>query len=155
MVPSSDCVDLIKLFEGFYADAYKDPVKIVTIGYGSIMWKDGKKIEMGQKISHEAAVDLLMWEVTNKSVAIDKLVQPYRVNQHQFDALVCFAYNVGYGALAGSTLFKKLKVNKDDPTIKDEFLKWNKAGGVVLKGLTRRREAEAALYFKSPSDKGV
>jgi lysozyme len=61
---------------------------------------------------------------------------------------VCFAYNVGVGALKSSTLLKLVNTNPSDPLIKNEFLKWNKAAGKVLKGLTRRREAEAELYFK-------
>jgi lysozyme len=61
--------------------------------------------------------------------------------------LVCFAYNVGTGALIKSTLLKKAKANNADPSILDEFLRWNKAGGKVLAGLTNRRREEANLYF--------
>jgi lysozyme len=70
------------------------------------------------------------------------------VGQNQFDALVCFSYNVGLGALKGSTLLKKLNANPKDPTIRDEFLRWNKAAGRVMRGLTKRRAEEADLYFK-------
>ena len=69
------------------------------------------------------------------------------ISQSQFDALVSFAYNLGPNSLKSSTLLKKVNANPSDPTIKDEFLKWTKAGGKVLKGLVLRREAEAALYF--------
>jgi lysozyme len=59
-----------------------------------------------------------------------------------------FTYNVGIANLQKSTLLKKVNYNPNDPTIRLEFMKWNKAGGKVLNGLTRRREAEANLYFK-------
>jgi lysozyme len=74
------------------------------------------------------------------------------VNQNQFDALVSFCYNLGIGAFNSSTLKKKVIANPADASIRDEFMKWNKARvkGVLteLKGLTNRRTAEADLYFK-------
>jgi lysozyme len=69
------------------------------------------------------------------------------ITQNQFDALVSFCYNVGPSNLKSSTLLKKVNLNPNDPTIKNEFLKWNRGGGKVLDGLTRRRQAEADLYF--------
>jgi lysozyme len=71
-----------------------------------------------------------------------------QLNENQFSALVCFAYNVGIGNLKKSTLLRKANINPNDETIAGEFAKWNKAGGKVLNGLTRRRLAEADLYFK-------
>ena len=70
------------------------------------------------------------------------------INQNQFDALVSFAYNLGPANLKSSTLLKKVNANPEDETIRAEFMKWTKAGGRVLRGLVRRREAEANLYFK-------
>src|SRR5690606_23508894 len=69
------------------------------------------------------------------------------INQNQFDALVSFAYNLGVNALKGSTLLKKVNANPSDPAIRAEFMKWVYAAGVKLKGLERRRKAEADLYF--------
>jgi lysozyme len=83
-------------------------------------------------------------------VGFEKAVDTYcidTINQNQFDALVSFAYNVGTNALKNSTLLKKLNVNANDPTIRDEFKKWVKAGGKTLKGLVTRRNEEADLYF--------
>jgi lysozyme len=60
---------------------------------------------------------------------------------------VSFCYNLGPANLKSSTLLKKANVNPNDPTIAQEFLKWNKAGGKALKGLTKRRQAESDLYF--------
>jgi lysozyme len=75
-----------------------------------------------------------------------KSVKPM-INSNQFSALVCFTYNVGIGNFLKSTLLKKVNLNPNDPTIRDEFMKWNKSGGVVLNGLTRRRKSESDLYF--------
>lgn len=68
-----------------------------------------------------------------------------RLNSNQADALISFTYNVGEGALKKSTLLKKVNQERHDE-VPPEFLKWNKAGGKVIKGLTRRRIAEADLY---------
>lgn len=62
--------------------------------------------------------------------------------------MVSFAFNVGLGNFGKSTLLKKVNVNPVDPTIRNEFLRWNKSGGKVLTGLTRRRESESNLYYK-------
>jgi lysozyme len=83
-------------------------------------------------------------------VSYERSVDSYcvdTINQYQFDALCSFAYNCGVGNLKSSTLLKKVNKNPNDPTIKDEFLKWNKGGGKVLSGLTKRRIEEAQLYF--------
>ncbi len=69
------------------------------------------------------------------------------LRQQQFDALVSFTYNVGTGAFSTSTLLKKVRVNPDDPTIRDEFMRWVYVNGEVSQGLVNRREAEADFYF--------
>src|SRR5687768_9306148 len=92
-------IDLIKKFEGLRLKAYFDPIGIPTIGYGSIMWPDGKKIQLGQQISMEQAEKMLMWEVNLKSVPVSAMLKKTAVNQNQFDALVSFAYNLGIGAI--------------------------------------------------------
>lgn len=148
MVASKNCINLIKLFEGYKAKAYLCPAGVVTIGWGSTMYTDGRKIKLGDTINEQQGEDLLMWELKNKSIALHGL----NLNQNQFDSLLSFIYNLGIGAFAKSTLKKKILANPNDPTIKDEFMKWNKArvGGELmeLKGLTRRRTAEAEMYFK-------
>jgi lysozyme len=144
MKASNNCINLIKGFEGYKEEAYQDSAGVWTFGYGSTMWNDGHRVQKGDSISVENADKLLMWEIANKSTPIENL----NVNQNQFDALVCFAYNLGIGALLKSTLLKKVKLNANDPAIRDEFMKWVNAGGKVLKGLVTRRKAEADLYFK-------
>jgi lysozyme len=101
---------------------------------------------LGEKLSGEKeATQLLLSTLDPFEAAVNKHLP--NLNQCQFDALVCFAYNVGTGALVKSTLLKKAKANSADPSILDEFLRWNKAGGKVLSGLTNRRREEANLYF--------
>lgn len=98
-------------------------------------------------LTEKEASDLLKEMMTNYENDVKRLVKR-ELNQNQFDALVSFTYNLGSTNLGKSTLLKKVNANPCDKTIKDEFLKWNKAGGKVLNGLTRRRNAEAELYFK-------
>lgn len=69
------------------------------------------------------------------------------LNQNQFSALVSFIYNLGFGQLLVSTMLKKMKVNLKDESIKTEFAKWNKGGGIVQPGLIIRRKKESDLYF--------
>jgi len=148
MNPSKNCIDLIKKFEGFRSEAYQDSVGIWTVGYGSTMWPDGKKVQPGQRMTIQEAEAVMTWELTRKGKEILSGLPTTIINQNQYDALVSFAYNLGVGALLKSTLFKKLKVNPNDPSIRAEFMRWVNAGGKRLTGLVGRREAEANLYFK-------
>ena len=147
MKPSQKAVDLIKMFEGFRANAYLCPANVPTIGFGATAWIDGKKVKLGEVISMATAEKLLLADLEKRA----KVLEGLKVNQNQFDALISFVYNLGAGAFKGSTLFRKVQQNPEDVTIRNEFMKWNKArvGGklVVLKGLTRRRDAEANLYY--------
>jgi lysozyme len=135
-------------YEGLKLTAYLCPAKVWTIGYGNTFYEDGTKVKQGDVITKERA-DQLFINITNKNFAepLLKLIK-VKLNENQFSALVCFAYNVGTGALAKSTLLRKVNINPNDLTIRNEFLKWNKAGGKVLNGLTKRRESEANLYFE-------
>jgi len=148
MIASQNCINLIKLFEGYKPKAYLCPAGVPTIGFGSTMYTDGRKIKLGDTINEQQGNELLMWELKNKSIALHGL----NLNQNQFDSCLSFIYNLGIGAFTKSTLRKKILINPNDKTIKDEFLKWNKArvnGQLTeLKGLTRRRIAEADLYFR-------
>lgn len=142
MTPSQKAIDMIKKWEGFRDEAYQCSAGRWTIGYGSTMYEDGVRVKKGDTISKIEAEDLLMWEVTRKSA----MIRAY-MNQNQFDALCSFSYNVGIGALLDSTLYKKIRLNPNDSTIKAEFLRWNKVKGKVIDGLTNRRKDEAQLYF--------
>lgn len=139
-------LNLIKKYEGLRLSSYLDPAGIPTIGYGSTRYPSGKKVILGEKLASEKeATQLLLATLTQYEAAVNKHLS--NLNQCQFDALVSFSYNVGTGALIKSTLLKKAKINPNDPSIVDEFLKWNKAGGKVLTGLSNRRREEANLYF--------
>jgi lysozyme len=133
--------------EGLSLKPYLCPAKIPTIGYGNTYYPDGKRVTLLDKeITKQQAFDMFK-EIANRfAKRVDELVTS-NINQNQFNALVSFAYNVGTGNFSSSTLLKKINKNPDDLTIKAEFLRWNKAGGKVLNGLTNRRNEEADLYF--------
>ena len=148
MTPSKNCIDLIKKFEGFRSESYQDSVGVWTVGYGSTMWPDGNKVQSGQKMTMLEAEKVMAWELDRKGKVIISALPTTIINQNQFDALLSFADNLGVGALLKSTLFKKLKLNPNDESIRAEFMRWVNAGGKPLKGLITRRKAEADLYFK-------
>lgn len=144
---STKGLDIIKKYEGFSSKPYLCPAKVPTIGYGSTYYEDGSKVKLTDSpITQERATDLLEALLVSYERAVDSYCID-TINQSQFDALCSFAYNCGVGNLKSSTLLKKVNVNPDNPTIKDEFLKWTKGGGKTLPGLIRRRTEEAQLYF--------
>lgn len=143
MIPSQKCIDLIKKFEGFEEHAYLCSAGIPTIGYGSTMWSTGVKVKLGETITLKEAESLLYWEMSNKSKAIGKI----NCNQNQFDAIISLIYNIGIGAFKDSVLYRKMRLNPNDPSIAYEFSRWNKVKGKPNKGLTNRRKIEADLYF--------
>jgi lysozyme len=126
---------------------YLCPASIPTIGFGNTYYPDGTKVKLTDPaITQEKAEELLKFLLVTYEKAVDSFCRD-DISQGNFDALTSFAYNLGNGNLQKSTLIKKVNANPKDVTIADEFLKWNKAKGAVLKGLTRRRQAEANLYF--------
>ena len=138
---SNDGINLIKQFEGCVLSAYKCPAGVWTIGYGHT-----KNVKQGMKITKEQASNLLIDDLKIYESYVNKYVK-VKLNQNQFDALVSFTFNCGGGALKSSTLLKK--INKGDYAgAANELLRWNKANGKVLSGLTRRRKAEKALFLK-------
>lgn len=140
-------LDLIKRFEGLELKPYKCPAGIQTIGYGNTYYPSGSKVKLTDPaITKEKAEELLKFLLGSYEKSVDSFCRD-DISQNQFDALVSFAYNCGVNSLKSSTLLKKVNANPNDPTIKAEFLKWNKASGRVLAGLTKRRQAEADLYF--------
>jgi len=139
--------DLIKEFEGCKLKSYQCSAKKWTIGFGNTFYEDGSPVMPGHAITQEKANRLFEIIANEFADTVDKVVTA-NVSENQFGALVSFAYNCGIANLQKSTLLKKVNANPNDQSIKAEFLKWNKAGGKVLAGLTRRREAESKLYFK-------
>lgn len=133
-------IDLIKSFEGFEAEAYQCPAGKWTIGYGHT-----KTAKSGMTITPAQAEQLLKEDLNRFEVAVEDLVK-VSINDNQFAALVSFAFNLGARRLKESTLLQRLN-SGDSQQAANEFLRWNKAGGQVLKGLTFRRQAERALFL--------
>jgi lysozyme len=141
-------IDLIKGFEGLRLEAYKCTAGVVTIGFGSTYYADKSPIKMGDKLKDkQQAEELFKITLQTYESSVNGLFHNVELKQNQFDSLVSFAYNVGPGALASSTLYKKAKVNPNDKTIELEFNKWVNSGGKKTKGLITRRKAESKLYF--------
>lgn len=132
---------LIKQWEGFRPQAYLCPAKVWTIGYGSTVG-----VTEGMKITKAKAEKLLLKDLERFEAAIERLVT-VPLNDNQFAALVSWAFNVGEGAVAKSTLLRKLNAGDYD-AVPVELARWNKAGGKVLAGLANRRAAEAGLWAK-------
>lgn len=134
-------IDLIKEFEGLRLTAYKDIVGVWTIGYGHT-----KTAVEGMRITSAGAEMLLRSDlewvegVLNNSVKVP-------LKQNEYDALASLIYNIGGPAFKRSTLLRMLNNGADKVDIANEFLRWNKAGGKVVKGLTNRREHERQLFL--------
>ncbi|MBD1877255.1 glycoside hydrolase family protein [Nodosilinea sp. FACHB-131] len=154
MKPSQDCFDLIKESEGLHRkrangkiEAYLDPAKIPTIGYGSIFnIAENRAVKLGDIITVKEAEDWLAKEVENIASAVNSLCT-VTLTQGMFDALVSFAFNVGPHdkGLKTSTLLKKLN-GGDYEGAASEFDRWINGGGRVLPGLVTRRNNEEALF---------
>ena len=139
---SNSGLDLIKKYEGLRLTAYLCPAKVWTIGYGST----GKHVKEGMTITEAEAEQFLKDDVSRfEECVTEALYVP--VTQNEFDALVCFAFNVGCGAFAGSTLLNLINEGKKSAAAQ-QFLRWDKAGGKVLAGLARRRADERELFLK-------
>lgn len=142
-------IDLIKKFEGLKLEAYLCPANVWTIGYGTTRYQNGKKVKEGDKFTLiKQAEDCLRHDLIQFELAVDALCTD-RLNANQFSALVSFAYNLGATNLRNSTLLRKVNANPNDATIAAEFVKWNRANGKVLRGLTLRRQDESKLYFNA------
>jgi lysozyme len=148
MIVTNDAIALLHKYEGLVLDAYLCPAKVLTIGYGNTFYEDGSKVKIGDKITKARADELFNNILENNFASPVRNLIKSKVTNNQFSALVSFAYNVGIGNLKKSTLLKMVNINPNDPAIRGQFMRWNKAGGKELLGLTRRREAEANLYFK-------
>ena len=145
---SQNGINLIKKYEGFQSKPYLCPAKVPTIGYGATFYPNGQRVKMTDPPINEGQATILLSDMlTTYEKAVDSYCRD-DINQNQFDALVSFAYNLGASALKSSTLLRKVNLNPNDTTIKNEFLKWVNAGGKPLTGLIKRRTEEANLYFK-------
>ena len=138
---------LIQGFEGLSLVPYLCNAKVPTIGYGNTYYPSGKKVTMQDNPISLATARWMFKEIADEfATNVDKLIKS-KLTQNQYNAIVSFAFNVGISALRKSSLLRKVNINPQDITITNEFLKWNKAGGRVLNGLTKRRTIEAKIYF--------
>lgn len=124
--------------EGFRGEAYRDPVGIPTIGYG-----ETNGVKLGDRITQREALERLKVSANEHGKGMARCIK-VPVSQNEYDAFLSFTYNVGVGAFCRSTLVKRLNQGDYEGACR-ELLKWDKAGGKVLKGLTRRRENEYKL----------
>jgi lysozyme len=144
---NNDGYHLITKFEGFSSKPYLCPAKIPTIGFGNCYYTNNKKVTLLDKPITEIEAFEMFKSIADKFAdKVSKLVT-YPINQNQFNSLVSICYNIGVAAFQISTLLKMVNENANNPKIKDQFLRWNKAGGKVINGLTKRRENEVLVYF--------
>lgn len=147
---SSKCIDFIKSWEGFINDGkkYYDCVGVLTQGYGLT----GKEIEnLPEQITEKQASELLKDVINDKyakTIKSDLDSKGIILKQHEFDALVSFAYNCGTAGLLGSTLYRNICNGVRDPeTITANFQAWSNGGGKRIEGLYRRRTKEASMFL--------
>jgi lysozyme len=137
---SKDGLTLTEQFEGCRLVAYQDQVGVWTIGYGHT----GSGVVSGLTITQDQAEDLLTSDVAASAAYVNAAVM-VELQQNEFDALVDFVFNLGRGAFAGSTLLKNLNAGQFDAAAA-QFDLWDHAGGQVVAGLLRRRQAEQAMF---------
>ena len=136
---SENGLELIKKFEGCETTAYQDSVGVWTIGFGHT-----KGVEEGQPCSIEDAESMLADEMDEYEGYINNMVK-VELQQHEFDALVAWVYNLGPTNLGESTMLKVLNGGQFD-RVPDEMNRWTRAGGEILEGLVRRRQAESLMF---------
>lgn len=145
--PVSDAtIEMIKEFESFREDAYKDIAGVWTIGYGNTYYQDGSPVKQGDTVTLSEGT-ILYHDILNEFAAeVNELVR-VELNDCQFGALVSLSYNIGINAFKKSTLLRKVNADPDDPAIAKEFIRWIRSGGRTVNGLIRRRKKESEFYF--------
>jgi lysozyme len=136
-------LSLTEKFEGFSSNAYQDQVGVWTIGYGHT----GPDVAAGRTITLAQAQALLAQDVSIAAACVNAVVT-VKLTQQEFDALVDFVFNLGAGAFKGSTMLRNLNAG-NFTSAAAQFDLWDRAGGAVVAGLLRRRQAEAALFDTS------
>lgn len=142
-------IDLIRRFEGCKLKPYLCPAGYWTVGYGHVIG-NGKTKPEKQLYTQEEVNELLRTDLVRFEQGVLRYC-PVHLTQFEFDSLVSFSFNLGLGVLQRSTLRRKI-LRKDGEGAAKEILKYNKAGGQVLKGLTRRREAEYRMFTKETNN---
>ena len=142
---SKEGIALIKRYEGYKTTPYRCPAGLYTVGYGHVIG-NGLQLpdEWNRTFSLGEIDELLRTDLARFERGVLRYCTVY-ITQSQFDSLVSFSFNLGLGVLQRSTLRQKLNRGNYDGASK-EFLRYTKAGGKVLKGLVRRRQAEYNLF---------
>jgi lysozyme len=145
MRASEKCLKMLAHHEGVRQKPYKCPAGLWTVGVGHLIG-DGKSLpdSWNRTFSLEEVYDILAKDVTKFERGVERYIT-VPLKQGEFDALVSFAFNLGLGTLQKSTLRQKLNRGDKEGTI-ESLLKYNKAGGKILKGLDNRRKDEATLF---------
>ncbi|HEX3661022.1 MAG TPA: lysozyme [Acidobacteriaceae bacterium] len=131
---------LTEQFEGCRLTAYQDQVRVWTIGYGHT----GPEVCAGMTVTLDEAQALLAKDVSNAAAFVNRIVM-VELNQEEFDALVDFVFNLGAGSFENSTLLRMLNAGEFTAAAA-QFAVWDRAGGAIVAGLLRRRQAETALF---------
>ena len=149
METSSKGIALIKEFESFRKTPYLCAAGVPTIGWGTTRYPDKKAVTLADKDITEAVGDMYLHHdlTTFENVVNKALTIP--IQQCQFDACISLCYNIGQGNFASSTLVKMLNAGTAPDLIAPQFLRWDKAKGKSLAGLTRRRKAEMNLFLSA------
>ena len=138
--------EVIKEFEGYSSKPYLCPSGIPTIGYGNTMYTNGERVTMDDPEIDKAEAEKMLLDTIKTVEKQVKNVLEVKLKAHQLAALISFTYNVGIGNFSNSTLLSWVNSNPEFTRIPEQFRRWNKAGGKVLNGLIRRREAEIELW---------
>jgi lysozyme len=149
MITNAAGLSLIRQAEGLRLRAYLCPANVWTIGIGTTVYPDGRKVQRGDKCTEQQADRYLAHDLQEFERAVAAMVT-VPLTGNQFASLVSLAYNVGIGALRGSTLLRLLNAG-DYVNAANQFLRWNRGGGRVLPGLVKRRAAERALFLSADS----
>ncbi len=142
--------ELARRFEGVRLAPYLDPGGVPTIGYGTTIYPDGRRVSMDDPpITMQAAEGLLLARLAKLRVGVMSLFPALADSAPRMAAVMDFAYNVGIGALARSTLGARLREGRWDDAAA-EFARWVYAGGKPQPGLIERRAAERAMFEAPP-----
>jgi lysozyme len=131
--------------EGFRTQAYKDVAGLWTIGIGHLIQPNEQHL-ITATLTEKEVYEIFKADIARFEKAIRELVK-VRITQNMYDALISLVFNIGEAAFAKSTLLRKLNEGAPKEEVAAEFLKWNKAGGQVVAGLTKRRESEKKLFL--------
>lgn len=143
--PIAIAAALCRRFEGFYPKPYLCPAGVPTIGFGATFYEDGTRVSLTDPaIDRERAEDLLMWHLKSRFLPAVAALCPGIDDPERLAAIIDFTFNLGAGNLKASTLRRRINEGKWE-SVPAQLMKWNKAGGRVLNGLTIRRKAEADL----------